>query len=129
MPEAGYDTAAFSCNSWVSLERGFARGFAEYYEMWRKSQRSSFLVRPEKDTVRKTIEWLDKRKDVKNPFFIFMNLNGIHLPYKSKEPFLSRFLTKKYNDEEISSLVGDVDSVCFILNPLCFWCNIYLWDR
>jgi len=30
---AGYRTAAYVCNSWVSKERGFSQGFGEYIEM------------------------------------------------------------------------------------------------
>ncbi|MBW8001617.1 MAG: sulfatase-like hydrolase/transferase [Planctomycetes bacterium] len=106
MTNAGYDTTAFICNSWVSAERGFARGFNEYNEMWRESQRIGTKTNAEEAAVTKTVQWLEKRKNIKNPFFLFMNLNGIHLPYRAKKPFLSQFLKNKYNNKEINRIAS-----------------------
>lgn len=95
----GYHTAAFICNSWVSKERGFGQGFVEYHEMWRRENL------PEKRAMHQTIEsvavdrmvdWIANTRTDNAPFFLFTNLNGVHLPYSPREPYLTRFLSEEY---------------------------------
>ena len=102
--EAGYDTAAFICNSWVSKERGFGQGFDDYHEMWRASNNKHIIVslsKSEVATTEKVKEWLNHRTDKQNPFFAFINLNGVHLPYQPPEPYRSDFLRDDYDKADI----------------------------
>jgi len=91
---SGYTTTAFVTNSWVSKERGFDQGFDEFFEMWRQENQpreKSPEQTLESVTVDKMISWLDEKAGADSPFFMFANLNGVHLPYQPREPFLSRF--------------------------------------
>jgi arylsulfatase A-like enzyme len=110
LKKAGYDTAAFVCNPWVSTERGFAQGFSEFHEMWRsvnQSEASQKFGRPEWATLKKVLGWLDRRNEAPNPFFLFININCVHLPYQPPEPFLSRFVGNRgYNNEEVNRVAA-----------------------
>lgn len=106
LKKAGYDTAAFSCNGWVSKERGFAQGFDEFHEMWRRENRPDVTQSQgpvELTTTERVTCWIEQRKAVKNPFYVFINFNCVHLPYQPPEPFLSRFVGNRgYNNEEVN---------------------------
>jgi len=112
LSKAGYDTAAFVCNTWVSKERGFGQGFHEYYEMWRSTQTQGKVVHVsdvEAVTTEKVVTWLKEHTVKKDPFFLFINLNCVHLPYQPPEPHLSAFLSSDYADaesERISSIMS-----------------------
>lgn len=110
LAEAGYDTIGFNCNGWLSLERGFAKGFEKYNEMWREQNRPDITQSKGPIEVTATqwaIQWLEKRKKQHKPFFMFINLNCIHLPYLPPEPFLSRFVGNKgYNNEEVNRVAA-----------------------
>ncbi|MHC4455507.1 MAG: sulfatase [Planctomycetota bacterium] len=106
LKEAGYDTAGFSCNGWISKERGFAQGFDEFHEMWRRENRPDVMKSQgpiELTAMERVTSWIEQREAVKNPFYVFINLNCAHLPYQPPEPFLSRFVGNRgYNNEEVN---------------------------
>jgi arylsulfatase A-like enzyme len=108
--KAGYDTAAFVCNPWVSAERGFGQGFDEFYEMWRSAnqlQVSEQFGRAEWASLRKVLDWFERRRSKREPFFVFINFNCAHLPYQPPEPFLSRFVGNRgYNNEEVNRVAA-----------------------
>ncbi len=111
LASGGYDTAAFICNAWVSKERGFAQGFNEFYEIWRRENISAARMPPlETTATEKIIGWLEKRKEKNKPFFLFVNLNMAHLPYRPPEPFLSGFINPGYNNKEVNR-IADVTSM------------------
>jgi arylsulfatase A-like enzyme len=114
LKKTGYDTAAFVCNAWVNMERGFAQGFTEFYEMWRhESEPDTTQGQSPKEltATKKVISWFERRKKAENPFFVFINLNCVHLPYCPPEPFLSRFAGNRgYYSEEVNR-VGLVKSM------------------
>ena len=112
--EAGYDTAAVVCNSWISRERGFGQGFADFFEMWRK-QSSKKMGEEHNTTVeikpvgtqatKKAISWLEQHSTNDVPFFLFVNLNINHLPYRPPEPFFSEFLSEGYDLEKLQRVI------------------------
>jgi len=107
LKNVGYDTAGFSCNVWVSRERGFGQGFDEFHEIWRpenfnKVKKQSGQV--EWVALANILGWLDGRKHVENPFFVFINLNCVHMPYRPPEPYLSRFLRPPCTNEQVNRL-------------------------
>ncbi len=111
LKKAGYDTAAFVCNAWISMERGFDQGFDEYLEMWRSVNKAQVPRRhgwAEWATIQKTTEWLDRRKKGQKPFFMFINLNCVHMPYRPPEPHLSRFVKPEsgYSNDEVSRMAN-----------------------
>lgn len=105
----GYDTSAFVCNSWVSKERGFGKGFSDYFEMWRPENKTVIGSQDrslEEAALRQGVKWIEGR-DKSNPFFMFFNLNGTHMPYRPPEPFLSKFAGNRgYNNEEVNRAAG-----------------------
>ncbi len=110
---AGYDTAGFVCNPWVSYERGFAEGFTDYYEMWRPAHIEVVpeqFGRTEWAALKKVEGWIDRRSQNKKPFFVFINLNCCHLPYQPPEPFLSQFITKEFGNDEVNR-VAEITSM------------------
>jgi len=82
----GYRTGAFVSNAWLSEERGFARGFETYREMWRDPNAGDDPMLDRK-AVAGAIEWLAERSASDPPFFLFLNLNTAHLPY-SPDPIV-----------------------------------------
>ncbi|MHC4265650.1 MAG: sulfatase-like hydrolase/transferase [Planctomycetota bacterium] len=111
LSRARYHTAGFSCNPWISEERGFTKGFDEFHEMWRPKNRSGTKKRGKNEwaTIEKVTRWLSSRSNSKKPFFMFVNLNAAHMPYKPPEPFCSSFLRGKYGlekDNPVSRISG-----------------------
>ena len=104
--QSGYATAAFSCNVWVSKERGFAKGFDEFAEMWRQANQTVKAGGPDMTeliTTDKITSWLTTTGK-KEPFFLFVNLNSAHLPYEPPKPFLDRFLRHDYDKRNIARI-------------------------
>lgn len=119
--EHGYRTAAFVCNSWVSKERGFAQGFHDFFEMWRGENQAgadSSINSMETLTVAKMEQWIRSAVSGERPFFLFANLNGVHLPYRPADQYFAQFVAGRGHDvhrayqlEELTSgwshLVGE----------------------
>jgi arylsulfatase A-like enzyme len=80
LAEAGYQTAAFSNNPWVSEKTGLERGFDHFSELWRKKERPRVII---SDPSAVAVErWLDAERDPARPFFLFVNLMEAHGPYE-----------------------------------------------
>src|SRR5688572_22187442 len=100
---AGYRTAGFVCNSWVSRERGFSQGFTEFLEMWRSENQTSAdstITSMEMLTVDRMEAWIASAAKGDKPFFPFANLNGVHLPYRPAQEYLSQFVANRGHDIE-----------------------------
>jgi len=98
---AGYRTAAVVCNGWVSKERGFGQGFGEFIEMWRAENQAS------EDSTAGSMEvlavdriegWIDAAAKDGKPFFLFANLNGVHLPYRPAPEYVEKFVADRGHD-------------------------------
>jgi arylsulfatase A-like enzyme len=80
LSEAGYQCAGFSNNPWVSDKTGLAAGFAQFGELWRKTERPRApLADPSSVAVER---WLEGERDPERPFFLFVNLMEAHGPYE-----------------------------------------------
>jgi arylsulfatase A-like enzyme len=104
---AGYRTAAFSCNSWVAQERGFGQGFQEYIEMWRQENQTVAQTAEsslETITVDKMEPWIASASGGERPFFLFANLNGVHLPYRPAPSYLAAFMHPGADVERVREL-------------------------
>jgi len=77
---AGYRTAAFVSNVWVSRERGFHQGFETFEEMWAAGTHDD-TYSFDKAGTRAARTWLDRNALAGKPFFLFVNFNTAHLPY------------------------------------------------
>ena len=90
--EAGYQTAGFSGNMWVSELGGLDRGF-DHFENLNKGiyrphvrklagDREGERIVPEEHYVLSRVhEWLEGARAPDRPFFLFVNLVEPHIPY------------------------------------------------
>jgi arylsulfatase A-like enzyme len=78
---AGYKTGAFVSNAWIGRKRGFAQGFQSYTETWKSEVDSRGDHALDRLGVEGAIEWIQKKSHSSAPFFLFLNLNGAHMPY------------------------------------------------
>jgi len=107
LQQHGYNTISFSCNAWISKERGFAKGFDAFGEMWRptiQTIKAGDFATPETVATDKITAWLSSTGKQK-PFFLFANLNSAHLPYDPPKPFLDRFLRHDYDTPDIDRII------------------------
>jgi arylsulfatase A-like enzyme len=83
---AGYDTAGFSCNPWLTAATGLTQGFRTYLDVWRDSRPR----RPGDDgtelAVKLLLDWVDSAA-TRRPFFAFVNFMEPHLSYDPPEGF------------------------------------------
>lgn len=90
LSRAGYETVAFTNNSWISAVTELSQGFEKVYALWRDRQR------PEGDglphpTNRAVSEWLRARLPDR-PFFLFINYMEPHWPYKAPLMYQKRYI-------------------------------------
>ena len=105
--EAGYQTAAFSGNSWVQEPSGLARGFDHfenlmdgYYlphvERLAKDEAGEIALTPEDHYIGSSVRtWLTDTREPRRPFFVFVNLVEPHLPYLPDWKTASEFVASK----------------------------------
>ncbi|MBN2561213.1 MAG: sulfatase [Phycisphaerae bacterium] len=104
LKENGYHTGAVVCNAYVSVERGFGQGFADFAEMWRDENRlppDGVSALTEQAAVDRAVAWIDRKAATKAPFFLFVNFNVAHLPYKPELQFREKFMTRDWAAERI----------------------------
>lgn len=78
--QAGYQTAGFSNNPWISKTTGLDRGFETFVDRWRGA---SEQPRPAgHPTVAAISEWIGSKRDAERPAFVFVNLTEPHMPYR-----------------------------------------------
>ena len=92
LDDAGYQTAAFSANMWVSELAGLHRGF-EHFENLNKGIYPGHILELASDpqgvsrppdthyVVRQVLRWLDEGREASRPYFLFINLVDPHMPY------------------------------------------------
>jgi arylsulfatase A-like enzyme len=117
---AGYDTAAFSDNPFVSPEFGFGQGFDAYdyrepsvfvngtllgKALWtlrvislggRVVGDKLALDRGSPELCRRALDWIGKRPEGK-PWFAYIHAMEPHLPYDPPSPFRGTFADKAYD--------------------------------
>jgi len=120
---AGYRTYGFSPNPWVSRNHGFAEGFEEFTELWRKEKGAERLqVVKRLQGPRKTargepegafegsksgltvagVQRMLAEHPRAEPFFLFVNFLDPHFPYDPPETLRQRFggTTKTVNAQK-----------------------------
>jgi arylsulfatase A-like enzyme len=115
LQEQGYHTAAVVANPWLSRQRGFDQGFAEYVELWQERSRplpllfraasrlgwdgwpSALDPREDKGArmgsrmARQIVESADPEK----PLFLFVNFVDAHPPYRAPLPERYAFVSEE----------------------------------
>jgi len=108
LQQNGYQTFAYVCNSWLAKDRGFGQGFTEYNQMWQKQHHHAYATshqQLEDASIDKMLKQIDQLSD-EAPFFMFANLNGVHLPYKPPEANFDKFVSETYLPENIHRCSG-----------------------
>ncbi|MGF1468002.1 MAG: sulfatase [Sandaracinaceae bacterium] len=82
---AGYRTAAFIANGFVSDRFGFRQGWARYRNYIREGRRT-----PARFVIDDVLAWLSAQ-DGEPPFFLYVHTIDPHVPYAPPEPDLARY--------------------------------------
>jgi len=126
MPEvlerAGYQTVAFSNNSWVNQDiTNVARGWKDF-NLVKRPEGQNVQIGPEDDfildttnedsgsfcTVKLVQEWLEREWDKNRPFAMFINCVEPHLRSWAPQPFRDQFLARGITDEKAREVNQDV---------------------
>jgi arylsulfatase A-like enzyme len=121
LTSAGYQTVAFSNNTWVNQDKtNIGRGFEKFVLVERPSGQNP-QIGPEDDFVlydevdagsSKTVEliqrWLQDERDDERPFFLFVNCVEPHLRAWAPQPFRSAFLLDGVTDDEARGVNQDI---------------------
>jgi arylsulfatase A-like enzyme len=102
--DAGYETAAFHSNPWLTNElTGLMRGFETQFT--EAAPDMGVFGRSEQggpETVRNISRWLDGR-DKHRPFFMFVNILEAHLPYDPPADYRKARLSDLPPDDSVST--------------------------
>jgi arylsulfatase A-like enzyme len=112
LADAGYQTAAFSNNAWVSDRTNLMQGFERVAERWRKQhvdKGPGHGLRTNKAILR----WIERR-DTESPFFVFVNYIEPHMQYNPPPRFVQRFVPGIPEAERVRSLFNEID---WYMNP------------
>ncbi|MDY7107934.1 MAG: sulfatase [Planctomycetota bacterium] len=94
LKNAGYRTAAFTDNVWISADFGFDAGFDEFDE-----SRGHFA-----EILPKAFRWLEEHHDQR--FFLFLHTYDTHCPYPCREPYNSMFNDPRASDIDLEGRCG-----------------------
>ncbi len=94
--EAGYRTAAFTEDAWLSGRVGFARGFDLYHEQ--KGVESGDTDGFIKSTLDAGLDWIERHSD--QAFFIFLHSYQVHTPYHAPAKYQNLFVSVDKLDGE-----------------------------
>lgn len=101
---AGYSTAGFVSNPWISRETGFAQGFGSFTETWREAGQP-----PDRQAVERAGRFIANEARARRPFFVFVNLNDAHMPYSPDPQVLHEVAPRAHSVERtrrLKRLVG-----------------------
>lgn len=91
---AGYRTATFSNNSWISRITNLAQGFDETFPMWREGPAEG---PPEAHhTNVAVLDWVEAAQ---RPFFAFVNYIEPHWPYAAPRVYQDRFVPEQVSEK------------------------------
>jgi arylsulfatase A-like enzyme len=78
MQSAGYATACFTNNEWVSPEYGMTRGFETFEPLYVREDRPYPWAR---ETHTRAAQWVRREHDAGRPVFLFVNDMEPHMPF------------------------------------------------
>ncbi len=92
LSEAGFETASFICNGFVSDRFGFDRGWNAYRNYIREGRRTHAEA-----VASDVLSWLDSRDDQEKPFFLYVHTIDPHVPYRPPRRFLEMYGDSNYS--------------------------------
>lgn len=122
--EAGYRTAAFCPNPWVSPETGFGRGFDSFYTQrlsgrlagsatdYARRASDRVLGRTDAGARRTNVALLAWLETVHEPFFAFVHYREPHLPLRPPAPYDRMFVPAGVDATRLRAL--NQDSAAFL---------------
>jgi arylsulfatase len=108
--DAGFRTAAFSENPYVTTTYGFDRGFEtfrEYFPRKLLDENPRFYTVESARTTTDALAWLDAHRD--DRVFLYLHLLTPHSPYQPPSPFAGRF-----DADYAGTVVGVTDTLLSI---------------
>ena len=104
----GYRTAAVVANAWVSEERGFSQGFDDFFEAWREMPPPDISLPASAGypAFEHASDWIAGHASDPGPFFLFVNFNIAHLPYKPPPAERCRFWSKPWREERVQKAMS-----------------------
>lgn len=113
----GYQTTAICYNDWLSEATGLNRGFAEHWQpAFQKFQRyakriGQWLVIGGRDDwgyeITQRAKKFVRQRDTSKPFFLFMHLMEMHLPFILPPSHIKKFLREKISVAEALQINQD----------------------
>lgn len=122
LKRAGYRTAAFCTNPWVSPETGFGRGFDRFHTQrvtGRIAGRAALYARKASDRVlgradsgarRTNLALLDWINSVEDPFFALVHYNETHLRFHPPAPYDRIFMPRNVTGTQIRNVNQDCNA-------------------
>lgn len=89
---AGYETAGFTSNAWLSMGTGVEQGFDQWQDIW--SMQPGYPDSGAALTNLRVLTWLGARRDRSRPFFMFINYMETHMPYAPPPPYDKRYVPR-----------------------------------
>ena len=90
LKEAGYATASFLANGYVSDKFGFNQGWDQYTNYIREKRNSNA-----ENVYRDAARWIDEHK--KRPFFAYIQTIDPHVPYDPPEELIQQYYPEPYH--------------------------------
>lgn len=90
LKEAGYATASFLANGYVSDKFGFNQGWDQYTNYIREKRNSNA-----ENVYRDAARWIDEHK--KKPFFAYIQTIDPHVPYDPPEELIQQYYPEPYH--------------------------------
>lgn len=81
LADAGYQTAAFTRNPWISNRSGLDRGFQYFSELWPLPNQPDEIDGQHR-VLADLGDWLPRARNPERPLFLFVNLIKAHAPYR-----------------------------------------------
>jgi arylsulfatase A-like enzyme len=106
LADAGYETVAFTNNSWISDFTQLSRGFERVGAMWRRGADGS-RGEGRHPTNRAVLDWLEARED-ERPYFLFVNYMEPHWPYAAPQAYRERFAPYDAEIAHLDATLGDL---------------------
>jgi arylsulfatase A-like enzyme len=82
LAQAGYQTAGFTENPWISDDTGLSRGFQVFQPLW--GRRKAATPTEKVGTLDAIRTFFRRQRDDSRPLFLFVNLMKAHGPYRPK---------------------------------------------
>jgi choline-sulfatase len=111
----GFRTAAFIAASVLASDRGLSRGFDVYRDTATGSDgaASPSVRRSGNEVIDEALAWLNGHED--SPFFVWIHLYDAHAPYRTPEPYRTRYSADPY-EGSLAFVDSQVDRVMYWLD-------------